>query len=76
MLIESLSEVVVIGYGTTTRKEVTGSIATIKTEDFNQGRYSDAMGLIQGKVAGLSIIKPNGSDPMAKYRIMLRGPNT
>ncbi len=74
--VESLSEVVVIGYGTTTRKEVTGSIATIKTEDFNQGRYSDAIGLIQGKVAGLSIIKPNGSDPMAKYRIMLRGTNT
>jgi TonB-linked SusC/RagA family outer membrane protein len=76
VFVESLSEVVVIGYGTTTRKEVTGSIATIKTEDFNQGRYSDAMGLIQGKVAGLSIIKPNGSDPMAKYRIMLRGTNT
>lgn len=74
--VESLSEVVVIGYGTTTRKEVTGSITTIKADDFNQGKYSDAMGLIQGKVAGLSIIKPNASDPMARYRIMLRGTNT
>ena len=73
---ESLDEVVVIGYGTTTKKEVTGSIATIKTEDFNKGRYSDAMGLIQGKVAGLSIMKPANSDPMGRYQIMLRGTNT
>jgi iron complex outermembrane receptor protein len=74
--VEALDEVVVIGYGTTTKKEVTGSIATIKTEEFNQGRYSDPMGLIQGKVAGLSIMKPANSDPMGRYQIMLRGTNT
>jgi TonB-dependent starch-binding outer membrane protein SusC len=74
--VKALDEVVVIGYGTTTKKEVTGSIATVKTEDFNKGRYSDAMGLIQGKVAGLSIMKPANSDPMARYQIMLRGTNT
>lgn len=74
--VESLNEVVVIGYGTTTQKEVTGSIATIKSDEFNAGKYSDPMGLIQGKVAGLSIIKPSGSDPQGRYRIMLRGTNT
>ncbi|MDP2722221.1 MAG: SusC/RagA family TonB-linked outer membrane protein [Bacteroidales bacterium] len=74
--VESLNEVVVIGYGTTTKKEVTGSISTIKSDDFNQGTFTDPMGLIQGKVAGLSIIKPNGSDPQARYQIMLRGTNT
>jgi TonB-linked SusC/RagA family outer membrane protein len=74
--VESLNEVVVIGYGTTTKKEVTGAITTIKADDFNKGTYSDPMGLIQGKVAGLSIIKPNGSDPMGRYKIMLRGTNT
>lgn len=74
--VESLNEVVVIGYGTTTQKEVTGSISTIKSDEFNQGKYSDPMGLIQGKVAGLSIMKPNNSDPQGRYQIMLRGTNT
>ena len=48
--VAALDEVVVIGYGTTTKKEVTGSIATIKTEEFNKGRYSDPMGLIQARL--------------------------
>jgi TonB-linked SusC/RagA family outer membrane protein len=74
--IESLEEVVVIGYGITTRKEVTGSIATVKAEDFNKGAYSSPMGLLQGKVAGLSITRPNGADPQAGYQILLRGTNT
>lgn len=74
--VESLDEVVVIGYGTTTKKEVTGSIATIKADDFNQGTFTDPMGLIQGKVAGLSIIQPNGADPQSRYQVMLRGTNT
>ncbi len=71
-----LSETVVIGYGTTTKKEITGSVSSIKAEDFNKGVYSDALGMLQGKVAGLSIVKPGGADPMAKYEIILRGTNT
>lgn len=74
--IESLEEVVVIGYGLTTRKEVTGSITSVKTDDFNKGSYNNPMGLLQGKVAGLSITKPNGADPMSGYQILLRGTNT
>ncbi len=74
--VESLDEVVVIGYGLTTKKEVTGSIASVKTEDFNKGSYNNPMGLLQGKVAGLSITKPDGADPMAGYQILLRGTNT
>lgn len=73
---ESLEEVVVIGYGSATKKEITGSIATIRPKDFNKGSYSDAMGLIQGKVAGLTIVRPDGADPMSGYSIMLRGTNT
>jgi iron complex outermembrane receptor protein len=46
----SLDEVVVIGYGKTTKKEVTGSIATVKADGFNKGTYSSPMGLLQGKV--------------------------
>lgn len=74
--IESLDEIVVIGYGLTTKKEVTGSITSLKSEDFNKGSYSNPMGLLQGKVAGLSITKPSGADPQAGYQILLRGTNT
>lgn len=76
ILAQSLDAVVVIGYGSTTKREVTGSIATLKSEKLNQGSYSNPAGLLQGKVAGLSIINPNGSDPMASYQMILRGTNT
>jgi TonB-linked SusC/RagA family outer membrane protein len=74
--IKALDEVVILGYGTTTKKEVTGAVTSIKAKDFNPGAFNDPMGLIQGKVAGLSITKPNGADPMAGYQILLRGINT
>lgn len=73
---QSLDELVVLGYGSTTRKEVTGSVASVKAKDFNQGAFNDPMGLIQGKVAGLTITRPNGADPMAGFQILLRGINT
>jgi TonB-linked SusC/RagA family outer membrane protein len=76
ILVQSLDGIVVIGYGSTTKKEVTGSIATVKSADFNRGAFGDAIGLLQGKVAGLTIVKPDGADPQAEYRIMLRGTNT
>ena len=72
----SLDEVVVIGYGKTTKKEVTGSISTVKEDGFNKGTFNNPIGLIQGKVAGLSIVRPNGADPQAGYNIILRGTNT
>jgi len=74
--VTSLDEVVVIGYGKTTKKEVTGAIATVKEEGFNRGTFNSPMGLLQGKVAGLNIVKPNGADPQAGYEIILRGTNT
>ncbi len=73
---ESLDEVVVIGYGTATKKEITGSVATIGRDDMNVGTFTNAMGLLQGKVAGLSIVNPNGADPTASYEVLLRGTNT
>jgi len=71
-----LDEVVMIGYGTTTKKELTGAVTSVKAKDFNTGSFNDPMGLVQGKVAGLSITKPDGADPMAGYQIILRGTNT
>ena len=76
VLIQALDGVVVIGYGSTTKKEVTGSIASVKSDDFNPGAYNNPIGLLQGKVAGLTIAKPNGADPMENYSIILRGTNT
>lgn len=71
-----LDEVVMIGYGTTTKKELTGAVTSIKEKDFNTGNFNDPVGLIQGKVAGLLISKPDGADPLAGYQILLRGANT
>ena len=71
---EFLDEVVVIGYGSQTKKEVTGSVASLKPDDFNQGSVANPMGLLQGKVAGLNVIKNGGDDPAQNsYNVQLRG---
>ena len=70
-----LDEVVVIGYGTQKKKEVTASIASVKSENFVKGAVNDAGQLLQGKVAGLSI-STNGGDPVANSQIILRGINS
>ncbi|MDR1682517.1 MAG: SusC/RagA family TonB-linked outer membrane protein, partial [Candidatus Symbiothrix sp.] len=70
----ALKEVVAIGYGSQTKKEITGSITSVKAENFNKGISSNPMGLIQGKVAGLTIIKNGGDDPAQNnYNVQLRG---
>lgn len=68
-----LGEIVVVGYGTQKRKEVTTAIATIKAEDFNKGSARSPMELIQGKVAGLNIIRTQGNNPNSGASIQLRG---
>lgn len=74
--IELLDEVVVVGYGTLKKGEVTSSIASIKREDFIQGEVSSPLELVKGKVAGLMVSTVNGSDPTKDdggVQIMLRG---
>lgn len=70
---QNLEEVVVVGYGTQKRKDVTSAIATVKAEDFNPGGARSPMELIQGKVAGLNITRTQGSNPNAGTAIQLRG---
>src|SRR5690606_16924866 len=70
--LQQLSEVVVIGYGTQRRADVTSAVSTVKSEDFVQGNVKDAAQLIQGKVAGLSVSAPSG-DPTQGTQISLRG---
>ena len=70
-----LNEVVVTGYGTQRRREVTSAITTISAENFNKGNISDVAQLLQGKSAGLSISRPGG-DPNSGFVIRLRGLST
>jgi iron complex outermembrane receptor protein len=74
-LITALDEIVVIGYGTQKKKEITSAVANVKSEEFVKGNVNDPAQLIQGKVAGLSISKPGG-DPNEGYNIRLRGMST
>ncbi len=71
-----LNESVAIGYGTTTKKEVTGSVTSLRSEDFDKGAFNSPAGMLQGKVAGLQITNPNGGDPNGSFEILLRGTNT
>lgn len=70
-----LNEVVVVGYGTLKRKEVTSAVTTVTAEKFNKGNISDVTQLLQGKVAGLSISRPGGN-PNGGFTIRLRGLST
>ncbi len=69
---ELLSDAVVIGYGTTAKKDLTGSVATMKTKDFNAGLISTPEQLINGKVSGVQIMSSSGS-PTSGSTIRIRG---
>ena len=68
----SLSEVVVVGYGTARRKDLTGSVSSIAAKDMNAGINPNPLQAIQGKVAGLVITQPSG-DPTSSPTVRLRG---
>ena len=77
-LVESeaeLSEVVVIGYGTVRRKDLTGSVASVKGADIKSQGVSDITRSLQGKMPGVSI-ESAGGDPGAGTRILIRGVGT
>ena len=67
----TLNEVVVVGYGTMRRKDVTSSITTVNAKDLDKGVYTDPAQMLQGKVAGL-VISSSG-DPNGSSSITLRG---
>jgi TonB-linked SusC/RagA family outer membrane protein len=75
LLNNEMQQIVVIGYGTQRKGDVTSSVATVKAENFVKGTVVDAGQLIQGKVAGLSVTAPNG-DPTSGTQILLRGNTT
>ena len=68
---QQLEEVVVVGYGTMRRKDVTSSITTVQAKDLNRGVFSDPASMLQGKVAGLTVT--SSGDPTGTPSITLRG---
>lgn len=73
--VTALGEIVVTGYGTQKKQEITSSISSVKSDEFNKGNLSTPEQLIVGKVAGLAITRPGG-DPNGSYNIRLRGLTT
>lgn len=70
--LHTLSELVVIGYGTVKKEDVTGSLQVVSEESFNKGAINSAQELIQGKAAGVSIVNDSGA-PGNTSTIRIRG---
>ncbi len=68
-----LAQVVVIGYGTTTKKDATGALKTVKSTDFNRGIVNSPEQLLQGRVAGVNVTSASG-EPGGRQSITVRGP--
>ncbi|MDF9800228.1 TonB-linked SusC/RagA family outer membrane protein [Catalinimonas alkaloidigena] len=70
--VQSLSEVVVIGYGTQEKRDVTGAVSSVSSENFNAGVIASPEQLIQGRAAGVQITQASG-EPGAGVNIRIRG---
>ncbi|MCK5368215.1 MAG: TonB-dependent receptor, partial [Cyclobacteriaceae bacterium] len=73
--VTTLGEIVVIGYGTQQKKDITGAVASVKSENFNKGIRNSPAQLLQGKVSGVSVTASNGA-PGSGQRIIIRGQGT
>ena len=68
----NMNEVVVVGYGTARRKDLTGAVSSVQAKDFNKGTFTAADQLIQGKVAGVQMIN-NSGQPGGASTVKIRG---
>ena len=71
--VAQLNEVVVVGYGSMAKKEISSSVVQISKDQFNQGAATDAMALVAGKVAGLNVATSADANPNAMSAIQVRG---
>jgi len=71
---KTMNEVVVVGYGTTTKGQLTSAVSTVKAENFNPGVVTTPADLLEGKVAGLNIT--SDGNPNGTATVTLRGPST
>lgn len=70
--LSEIEEVVMVGYGSQKKSDVTGAVGSVKSEDFNKGLVANAGQLLQGKVAGVSVANVSG-EPGANQDIIIRG---
>ncbi len=70
-----LEELVVVGYGTVRKRDITGSVASLKEEDFNQGLVVSSDQLLQGRVPGVNVIN-NSGQPGGQATVKVRGNNS
>lgn len=70
--LKDIEEVVMIGYGSQKKSDVTGSVGSVKSEDFNKGMVANVGQLLQGKVAGVNVSNVSG-EPGASQNIIIRG---
>ena len=70
-----LNEVVVVGYGTVKKRDITGSVASLKEEDFNKGVIISSDQLLQGRVPGVNVIN-NSGQPGGQATVKVRGNNS
>ena len=69
---KDIDEVVMVGYGSQKKSDVTGAIGSVKSEDFNKGLVANVGQLLQGKVAGVNVANVSG-EPGANQNIVIRG---
>ncbi|WP_018615483.1 SusC/RagA family TonB-linked outer membrane protein [Segetibacter koreensis] len=71
----SLSDVLVIGYGTARKRDITGAVASVKGDELKNGTAADASALLQGKAAGV-VVQNSGGSPGQAPAIVIRGSGT
>jgi len=69
----SLTDVVVIGYGSVQKKDLTSAVSTVRSKDFLQGAVNSPLQMIEGKVAGVTISNPGAADPNRETDVQVRG---
>ena len=70
---EFLDDVVVIGYGTLSKKELSASVVQVDSKDFFRGTTNNPMTMLTGKVAGLNVVTSQGSNPNSGSDFQIRG---
>lgn len=70
---QALSEVVVVGYGSTVKKDLTTAVTSVRSKDFLSGAVNDPMQMIDGRVAGLTVSSTAAADPNASSGLQIRG---
>ena len=70
---EILDELIVVGYGSLSRKELSSSVTQVNKDDFQQGAMNNAMEMLTGKVAGLNVSNTSAADPNASSSLQVRG---